>query len=202
MKKLLIGTGILIATYFIYSSISSNTTESTEDYIVKLETERQDKNQFMSKSNSSPFAIYGDTTVTLDYYPVDPAYKVNATVELIEKKQSITLGASDGESVQYRKYAYARFEINEQALQLLILKNTDTGDLFTAFADKTSTEETYGAGRYLDLNFKRAKRITIDFNLAYNPYCNYNHEYSCPFPPAENLLDIAITVGEKDYSKD
>jgi uncharacterized protein (DUF1684 family) len=72
--------------------------------------------------------------------------------------------------------------------------------LFLAFGDKTSALETYGAGRYLDVTKTPGSRtIKLDFNLAYNPYCAYDNTYSCPLPPAENLLEVAVKAGEKTY---
>lgn len=202
MKKLIIGTALLTASYLIYNSIQSGNEESLASYTKNIEEERASKDEFMTSSQKSPFAVYGDTTINLEYFPIDIKYKINARIELIEQKLLLTLGTSDGNSEKYRKYAYAHFKIDNTPLKLLILKNTGTGDLFTAFADQTSANQSYGAGRYLDLNFKRAKTTIIDFNLAYNPYCNYNDSYSCPFPPSENLLDIAIPVGEKVYGKE
>lgn len=58
--------------------------------------------------------------------------------------------------------------------------------------------ETYGGGRYIDLNIPAGKTIIIDFNKAYSPSCAYNYNYSCPIPPKENDLDIAITAGVKN----
>jgi uncharacterized protein (DUF1684 family) len=72
--------------------------------------------------------------------------------------------------------------------------------LFLAFGDGTSAEETYGAGRYLDIDKTQGSNtITLDFNKAYNPYCAYSEKFSCPLPPAENLLVIPIPAGEKSY---
>jgi uncharacterized protein len=75
------------------------------------------------------------------------------------------------------------------------------GKLFLAFGDATSGNETYGAGRYLDINKVPggASTITLDFNKAYNPYCAYDYTFSCPLPPRENLLNAAIKAGEKNY---
>ena len=74
------------------------------------------------------------------------------------------------------------------------------GKLFFAFGDETSAVETYGAGRYLDLEkVPGSSTITLDFNKAYNPYCAYISNYSCPLPPAQNLLTIPIKAGEKTY---
>ena len=74
------------------------------------------------------------------------------------------------------------------------------GTLFLAFADATSGDETYGAGRYLDVKkVPGATTVTLDFNKAYNPYCAYSDNFSCPFPPKENILSIPIKAGEKVY---
>ena len=88
--------------------------------------------------------------------------------------------------------------------KLLILElmemGPQRGKLFLAFADETSGDETYGAGRYLDVKkVPAATSVVLDFNLAYNPYCAYNDSYSCPFPPKENILKIPIKAGEKTY---
>ncbi|MCV9388694.1 DUF1684 domain-containing protein [Reichenbachiella ulvae] len=197
MKKIIPAIAIIALLVFIF--IPEKDSESTEAYNEEIQKERTEKDNYLSTSSNSPFYIYGDTTVQLKYFPINQEYKVIAKVSLIEEKRLITLPNSDGSSTEYRKYAIASFTLGGQDHQLLILKNTEEGTLFTAFADQTSANETYGGGRYLDLDFTRATRITIDFNRAYNPYCNYNHDYSCPLPPKENLLDIEIRAGEKNY---
>ncbi|MDG1428784.1 MAG: DUF1684 domain-containing protein, partial [Crocinitomicaceae bacterium] len=69
--------------------------------------------------------------------------------------------------------------------------------LFIPFRDKTSRHETYGGGRYLDVQIPDRDMMHLDFNLAYNPYCAYSHRYSCPIPPEENTLNVSILAGEK-----
>ena len=75
--------------------------------------------------------------------------------------------------------------------------------LFIPFADATTSNETYEGGRYIDLNISDIKDgiIIIDFNKAYNPYCAYDHDYSCPLPPKENHITIAVRAGEKRFKK-
>ena len=80
-----------------------------------------------------------------------------------------------------------------------LLHKDDSDQLFLPFIDKTSGNETYGAGRYIDLDFPINKEIIVDFNKAYSPYCAYTDAYSCPFPPRSNQLDVAIEAGEKAY---
>ena len=69
--------------------------------------------------------------------------------------------------------------------------------LFVPFADATSGEETYAAGRYIEIDPTATGIYVVDFNGAYHPFCYYNQEYDCPFPPAENRLPIPIRAGER-----
>ena len=69
--------------------------------------------------------------------------------------------------------------------------------LFVPFADLTTGTETYQAGRYLDLQPTATGIYTIDFNRAYHPYCFYNAQYDCPYPPRENRLAVPIRSGER-----
>ena len=72
-----------------------------------------------------------------------------------------------------------------------------TGELFVPFRDATSGGETYGGGRYLDLPVAPLGRYALDFNRAYHPYCVYSDAYSCPLPPAENTMALAVRAGER-----
>jgi hypothetical protein len=101
------------------------------------------------------------------------------------------------------------FQVNGTDLSLVVYQNEqlmqDTAFenyLFLPFTDLTNGEESYGGGRYLDLEISKLKNnsILIDFNKAYNPYCAYASGYNCPVPPRENNLPIAIRAGEKVYA--
>jgi uncharacterized protein (DUF1684 family) len=111
-----------------------------------------------------------------------------------------------GEAEYFIKYGYATFKLKDKSHKLLLLlqlNNEDEKDkLFLPFTDKTNGFETYGGGRYLDLDLEKDDQLIIDFNFAYNPFCAYNDNYTCPVPPAENQLDIEIKAGEKEYVKD
>jgi uncharacterized protein len=70
--------------------------------------------------------------------------------------------------------------------------------LFVPFRDATSGNETYGAGRYVDVPFDPdGEQVELDFNYAYNPSCVFSPAYDCPFPPPGNRLDIAVRAGER-----
>jgi uncharacterized protein (DUF1684 family) len=194
---------VLIAMVTIYYSFTGN--GNSEAYVSSIQKMREEKDNSMRNDSDSPFANDSVNTFTgLKYYPVDAAYRIQATLTPIENKKAITLPTSDEKQKSYLEYAYAEFEMQGQRNKLLILEIMDMGPyrgtLFLAFADQTSAVETYGAGRYLDIKkVPGGTSIILDFNEAYNPYCAYNDNFSCPFPPQENILDIRIEAGEKTY---
>lgn len=181
-----------------------NSGEDEKAYRERIENEREEKDNFMRNSPESPFFEIKNKFKTLNYFPVDINYKIIASLNPVSQRDVVVLPTSDGKEQHYLKYAYAEFELAGATNTLLILEVMDIGpqrgNLFLAFGDDTSARETYGAGRYLDIRkVPGSSTITLDFNQAYNPYCAYTNKYSCPLPPAENLLSVAIMAGEKNY---
>jgi uncharacterized protein (DUF1684 family) len=180
-------------------------TESPEDYIEKIEKERERQFKFIRFNIESPLTEEQKRSFTkLTFYDIDPQYKVKARIQPIENKKVREVPLTDGSKQRYIEHAFAEFELGGKTNKLLLLQAMDEADkrnFFLAFADATSAGETYGGGRYLNVRQDGKNSITIDFNLAYNPYCAYNPDFACPLPPKENILDIPITVGEKNYTK-
>lgn len=112
----------------------------------------------------------------------------------------LTIDTSDGQQRPYRRAAVASFDIAGEPVSLTLYDSGHPG-YFVPFRDATSGRSTYGAGRYLDIEPNPDGTVTIDFNLAYNPFCAYNDAYSCPLPPVENWLPVPIEAGEKDFAK-
>jgi uncharacterized protein len=194
--------GVVAMVALIMFSIQNG--DSSENYVTSVISERADRDEFMKSNEGSPFKKDELTFEGLKYFDVDEAYRVKAKLEPIEKKKVVIIGTSDGKEQKYLEYAHAIFDLNGSKNKLLILEvmemGPQRGKLFLAFADETSGNETYGAGRYLDLKkVAAATSVVLDFNLAYNPYCAYTDSYTCPLPPRENILKIAIRAGEKSY---
>jgi uncharacterized protein len=106
----------------------------------------------------------------------------------------------------YVKYGELYFTIDGKNLKLNVYKNLDLSKklgyedyLFLPFSDLTCGKESYIGGRYVDMKVQKGKTWIIDFNKAYNPYCAYNYEYSCPIVPLENDLDVEILAGVKKF---
>jgi uncharacterized protein (DUF1684 family) len=204
MKKqsiFIIAIVIVVIVSLLYSFLGS---KDQTAYIKEIQQEREEKDHFMRTSKESPFVGKIESFKGLNYYPADVRYKITADLTPIPNKKVVLLSTSDGKEERYVEYAYAEFDLNGYHNKLLILEMIDMGPvrgkLFLPFGDETSAGETYGAGRYLDIEkVQGSNSITLDFNKAYNPYCAYAEEFSCPFPPAENLLKVAIRAGEKVY---
>jgi uncharacterized protein (DUF1684 family) len=112
------------------------------------------------------------------------------------------MATSTGTRQAYLRSGAFTFEIEGRSLKLIVYKSTEdpyARSLFIPFSDETSGRETYAAGRYLDIEEQAGDDYELDFNMAYNPYCAYSEEYTCPIPPVENKLPVKILAGEKNY---
>jgi uncharacterized protein len=178
--------------------------KSAADYQAYIEKERNEKEAYLKSGEGSPFLMDSIPFTELHYFPINERFNVKAKLKPIESKKVLVLTTNDGKEQKYLEYAYAVFDLEGVENKLLILEVMDMGPqrgkLFLAFADESSGIETYGAGRYLDVKkVPGATSIELDFNLAYNPYCAYSDSFSCPFPPKENILKVAILAGEKNF---
>ena len=193
---------LLVVAGFVFYSTRGG--QSPEAYALEIQKERKEKDEFMKSAEDSPFADKPAAFSGLSYFEPDLRFRISATLSPVENKKVVVLHTSDGKEKKYLEYAFADFELEDVPCRLLLLEIMDNGPyrgtLFLAFADETSARETYGAGRYLDLKkVPGASSITLDFNNAYNPYCAYADDFSCPFPPPENVLKVAVKAGEKNY---
>jgi uncharacterized protein (DUF1684 family) len=200
---LIVGILAVIALAVVYTLTG---TDNPEVYIEKIEKERERQYKFIRYNIDSPLTEEQKKDFQeLDFYPIDPSYKVRAKMVPVEDRKMMELPMTDGTVEKYLKHSFAEFDLAGQTHRLLLLQSVeelDKRNFFLAFADATSGEETYGGGRYINLRQDGKNSITIDFNMAYNPYCAYNPDFACPLPPKENVMEIPIRAGEKDYKKD
>jgi uncharacterized protein len=143
---------------------------------------------------------------TLDFYPVNGKYFVNAKLVKAKNEKVFEMKTTGTRTPKYIKYGTLYFTIDGVALQLNVYRSIDLSKtkeykdhLFLPFSDLTSGKESYIGGRYIDLKVPKGDTIAVDFNQAYNPYCAYNHKYSCPLVPLENDLKIEIKAGVKAF---
>ena len=165
--------------------------------------------EFRNKEESPLKPEDFDAFKGLNYFPVDKAYRVNATFRRTADEKYFDMPTSSGKTKKYVKYGVVTFKIKGEAQQLNVYQMDEAARakfpeyadlLFIPFKDSTSRTETYGGGRYIDIWTPKGSRVVFDFNVAYNPNCAYGGDkYSCPIPPRENTLKIAIRAGEKTY---
>jgi uncharacterized protein (DUF1684 family) len=171
-------------------------------YTQQVEADRAAKNQAFMSSPDSPVPP-GDRPkfVPLSYFPVDEGYRVPAQLVPSPDEPAVEMPTSTGKRRQMRRAGRLQFSVKGQPLTLTAF--VEAGDremarLFLPFGDQTNGTETYAAGRYLDLDRTGTGLYDLDFNRAYHPYCYYNPEYDCPYPPRENRLPTPIRSGERN----
>ena len=174
---------------------------ATGDLILQ---ERLAKDEAFKSDQSSPIPEKDRPAFrTLSYYPVDPKMKFTAVLHRYPAPEPVRLSTNTGEIRRGLRYGYFEFQVGDITCRLQVYRLEDAPEngasLFIPFRDSTTGHETYAAGRYIDLKENTSGIYDLDFNRAYNPYCAYNSEFSCPNPPAENTLNVAIRAGEKIY---
>jgi uncharacterized protein (DUF1684 family) len=158
---------------------------------------RAAKDRFFKEHPQSPLTDeQRDSFTGLRYFPEQPALRLALPVEPFAEDAAIELQTSTGDTRAYRRLGTLRFTVEGQEASLMLFAD-EAGGLFLPFADALAGQETYGAGRYLEPEPLGDGRVLLDFNLAYNPYCAYNEEWSCPLTPPENRLKVAIRAGER-----
>ena len=169
----------------------------------KLKSFREKKDRFFREDSRSPLKEADRKRFKgLAYYPIDLRYAMTGSIEKypVEPKPTYTtLPTNKAINKKYVKYGRFKFKLDGNQCALQIYRSLAGDDLFLPFRDKTSGTETYEKGRYLYIEPMPGGEVLIDFNRAYNPFCQYNEKYTCPFAPQENWLDIAVRAGEKRF---
>ena len=160
-----------------------------------------EKDRFMRESSESP--VPADKRAAfppLTYFPIDPEYRVPASLELAPAGAAVEMPTSTGQRRQMRRLGTLSFTVKGQALSLgaFAEANDNSGRrLFVPFGDLTNGIETYPGGRYLDLERTASGVYELDFNRAYHPFCLFNPAYDCPYPPPQSRLKVPIRAGER-----
>ncbi|WP_255198194.1 DUF1684 domain-containing protein [Halorarius litoreus] len=170
----------------------------------ELRQHRDRKDEFFATDRQSPIPQeQRDAFDGLSYFEPDADYRVEADVELVDGDDVVTMDTTVDTQVEYERVARLHFELNGEQQTLVAYQQAGehTHSLFVPFRDKTTGQQTYGAGRYMEFevdgHLSDAATVPLDFNLAYSPFCAYNDAFACPLPPEENWLDVAVEAGEK-----
>ncbi|MET0771810.1 MAG: DUF1684 domain-containing protein [Candidatus Limnocylindrales bacterium] len=164
---------------------------------------RADKDRFFKDSTGSPIPAEDRSSFAgLTYFPVDETMVIDdLALEPYTGDAPVRfeIPTSDGRLRPAERAGVFRFGVDGRELTITAYRlagGTD-GALFVPFLDATSGAETYGAGRYLDIEAQDDGTYSLDFNLAYHPSCAYDPRFSCPITPPENRLPVRIEAGER-----
>jgi len=176
-----------------------------EEWKEALERERREKDIFFRGFQSPVSFAAREKFSGLDYYPPDPDYNLELEIFEHRDKNIVQIEDTKGNIRDFVRWGEFRFTIHGEDCVLQAYKGDIYDErLFIPFRDQTSGKETYGAGRYLDLETRRDRtgngKWILDFNRAYNPWCAYSNDYACPYTPPENWLKIKIRAGEKNFA--
>lgn len=141
----------------------------------------------------------------LHYFAADDRYRVEARLVRFPEPEEVKMRTSRNRSKTFYRYARVEFQLDGGRQELTAFKDRAAGEgsstLFVPFRDATSGRETYGQGRYLEIEEPEEDQLVLDFNLSFSPPCNYSPVFDCPIPPDENHLQVAIRAGEKTYPR-
>jgi uncharacterized protein (DUF1684 family) len=171
---------------------------SLEEEVLKY---REDFEHFLQESSDSPLTAEQKQDIKLQYYPPNETYRIEASLEEFPKKRAKELVDKEGFPRKLIRYGKLRFEVGGISCVLEVFKDPETDTFLAPINDTTSGKETYGAGRFVEPVEAGEGQFIIDFNKAYNPYCAYNPQRSCPMPYARNRLPVEIAAGEKTPAK-
>jgi len=180
----------------------------SDGYVADLRANREEKDEFFAEHPQSPIPPeHRDAFSGLDYFHPDPDYRVEASVTVHDDPEPVPMETTAGNEVRYVRILALTLEIDGQAHELQGYKQRPEDDdepVFVPFRDKTTGQESYRGGRYLELHPEDSLTdgdvVTLDLNLAYTPFCAFSETFSCPLPPEENWLTVAIRAGERGWS--
>ncbi len=192
--------------FFLFTLVSG-ISSAQSNYADSLTHEREvHEKEFLSKVlNEEERKIHPE----ICFFPINTSFIVEADF-VKEVGPAFVMPMSKERTVYYRKMGTLSFRINDTLCKLNVYQNLDLAGkkeyknyYFVPFKDGTTGISTYGAGKYMDCYFsKKAKKVRLDFNTSYHPYCAYSDRYSCPIVPVENRVPVAITAGECYVSHD
>jgi uncharacterized protein (DUF1684 family) len=204
--------GLFITAVIILFASASLAAEGENQLDLKTEHKkvlewRNERDAFLKIHDRSPLAPKEKENFKgLKYCPFDPKYVFSGQIErytfnINNPEFYATFLTNKGTNKRYLRYGKFKFKLDGKDCSIEIYKSILSDNLFIPFKDKTNGKETYEGGRYLETEIQIGYQTILDFNMAYNPSCAYNHNFVCVIPPKENMLEVEIRAGERNFIK-
>lgn len=136
----------------------------------------------------------------LEYFPVDPNWRLATRFEPYSPPKKIPITTVLGMEEEMPSPGALVFEVERETCRLDAVLESGEREWFVMFADRTNGKQSYGAGRFLYVAPPADGWTVIDFNKSYSPPCAFSAFATCPLPPPQNRLPIAVTAGELQYA--
>lgn len=179
---------------------------TTDTYVANVEEHRRNIDALFSNEKASPLNDIDRAAFKgLEYFPIDKNFSVDARIEKYDSVRYLEIKHTLNRTYPFIVWGVAHFKLLNDSCKLTIYltaeKESKTNMLFIPFKDASNGMETYGGGRYLDMEMPTGNTANLDFNLAYNPNCAYSDNWSCPLVPEENTLQTAVRAGVKTFER-
>lgn len=166
----------------------------------RLQGYRQRRDEVMRTNEHSPLTeSQRENFVPLDYFDENPELVFVVDVDKAVPAEPVELPTTTGTTKEHVPFGRVTFDVDGQSATLMVYREPERGRLIVPFRDGTCGNEVYGAGRTVDPQERPDGTLSLDFNYAYGPYCQYNDNWVCTIPPMENWLRVPIRAGEKLY---
>jgi uncharacterized protein (DUF1684 family) len=183
----LLSLAVVLVVSYVTASLSS-------DYSDTVNNQREEQQHDLNNRDSLKISK------KLNYYPVNQKYITTAKVNTIDSTKTLDVKFTENRNtIKYTRVALLTFELNNTSQQITLFKNKKNNDYILPFTDSTNTTETHITGRYIPIDFNNQEYIDLDFNMAHNPYCAYDTNFTCAITPQENYIPIKIEAGEQRY---
>ena len=196
---------LLVSFYFLMISCAT----VDEAYFHDFYNQRLENMNHLLVGERAP--LKSSDLIHISHFDYNPKYRVDASFIKAIDPTPFEMATYSGKTKLFIEKGRLRFKLKDKSFELHVYQNVRYADhpiygqyYFIPFKDASNDELTYGGGRYMDMNKKlfENKKVLLDFNQAYNPWCAYADGYNCPVPPVENHLDLAILAGEKAFNKE
>ncbi|MBC5992018.1 DUF1684 domain-containing protein [Pontibacter cellulosilyticus] len=197
------GKFILALAFFLSAGLVQAQEQNSQNWQQEIAAFQQELNQEFADPERSPLTKVAQKKFTaLAFFPADSSFRVKAKFVRTPDQLPFEMPTTTSRKAVYEKYGELHFILQGQPYVLTVFQNHALREkagyedyLFLPFTDATNGFTSYGGGRYLDLRIPKSDTILLDFNKAYNPFCAYNYNYSCPIPPKENRLELKVKAG-------